>query len=73
LYDKLGFKNTNETINYYWCDGKFRHHRFKFNKKKLISEGQDPSKTESEIMNDLGYYKIFGAGIKTWTLNSIFE
>jgi hypothetical protein len=49
------------------------HHRFKFNKKKLISEGQDPSKTESEIMNDLGYYKIFGAGIKTWTLNSIFE
>lgn len=68
LYKTLGFQSSNETINYYWCDGKMKYHRFKFNKKRLISEGHDRNKTENEIMHDLGYYRIFGAGIKTWVM-----
>lgn len=68
LYKTLGFQSSNETINYYWCDGKLKYHRFKFNKKRLISEGHDRNKTENEIMHDLGYYRIFGAGIKAWVM-----
>jgi hypothetical protein len=66
IYEKLKFEKTNETINYYWCDGKKRYHRFTFNKKRLVSKGNDASKSGSQIMKELGYYRIFGSGIKTW-------
>lgn len=66
IYKTLNFNYTNETINYYWCDGKKRYHRFTFNKKRLISKGYDSNKSGLEIMRELGYYRIFGSGIKTW-------
>lgn len=66
IYEFLNFKNTNETINYYWTNNKERIHRFTFNKKRLVEKGYDPNKTGLQIMKENGYARIFGAGIKTW-------
>jgi G:T-mismatch repair DNA endonuclease (very short patch repair protein) len=66
IYNILNFENTNETLNYYWCDGKKRYHRFTFNKKRLVKKGYDKNKTGLDIMREIGYWRIFGAGIKTW-------
>jgi hypothetical protein len=67
LYNKLGFTLLHETEpNYYWViDGK-RQHRFNFRKDKLVREGADPNKTEIQIMNEKGYYRLFDCGSKKW-------
>lgn len=65
MYEKLGFKEIHITEpNYYWVVNGVRHHRWKYNKQKLIKEGFDNSKTEVEIMKDRGYYRIYGCGQK---------
>ena len=69
IYKVLNFINTNETVNFYWCDGKKRYHRYTFNKKRLVSKGYDSEKTGLEIMREIGYYRIFSSGIKTWVYN----
>ncbi len=65
LYEKLGFVKKHITKpNYFWVvDGK-REHRFKYNKKNLMRfyETSDSSKTEKEMMYDLGYYRIWSCG-----------
>jgi len=66
LYKTLGFNYIDTSINYYWCDGKLKYHRFNFNKKKLVSQGYDKNKTEVEIMRDIGFNRIWGAGNKKW-------
>lgn len=67
LYKTLGFKlSHNSTPNYYYIvDGK-RIHRFNFRKDKLIKDGFDPNKTEVDIMNERGYYRIFDCGMQKW-------
>ena len=63
LYEKLGFKFSHRSKpNYWWVVDGLRHHRFNFNKKRLVKEGCDPSKTEVEIMYDKGHFRIFGCG-----------
>lgn len=64
LYDKLGFQNIHlSKPNYYWVVGNKRHHRFKYNKKKLVKNfGSDSSMSGTEIMNNWGYYKIWSCG-----------
>lgn len=63
LYNTLSFKKIGETgINYYWVKGKIRYHRTNFMKWKLIKQGEDPNKTENEIMREHGYNKIWTAG-----------
>ena len=70
LYKQLGFELISETVpNYYWIIDGIRKHRFNFRKDKLIKEGNDPNKTEVQIMNDKGYNRIFDCGSKKW----IFE
>jgi hypothetical protein len=66
IYKILNFKNTNETINYYWSNNRERYHRFTFNKKRLIRMGYDSNKTENQIMRENKFNKIYGVGIKTW-------
>jgi hypothetical protein len=67
LYEKIGFikKNTTDP-NYYWVKGNLRFNRFNFRKDKLIKEGYDPNKTESEIMYGRGYYRIWDMGNIKW-------
>ena len=63
LYKNLGFDYIHKTKpNYWWVVDGVRHHRFTYNKKRLVKEGADQSKTGVEIMYDRGYYRIFGCG-----------
>ncbi len=66
IYKKLNFHYSGTSINYYWCDGKNKYHRFNFNKKRLVAQGFDASKTEDQIMRERGFSKIWGAGNKKW-------
>lgn len=62
-YDKVGFKNLgSKFIDYYWCVDGFRRNRSNYMKSKLIKQGFNPDMSESEIMHDRGYYKVYGSG-----------
>jgi len=70
LYKKLGFSLIHETDpNYYWIVDGVRKHRFNFRKDKLVKEGADPNKTEIEIMNGKGFYRIFDCGSRKWNFH----
>jgi len=67
MYESLGFKfEYNTPINYHWVVDGIRRHRFSFNKKSLVGKGHDKNLSESQIMNELGYYKIWECGMKKW-------
>ena len=71
LYQQLGFNLLHETIpNYYWIINGVRKHRFNFRKDNLIKKGADPNKTEIQIMNGNGYYRIFDCGSKKWLFSN---
>jgi group I intron endonuclease len=63
LYENLGFNFNSKTIpNYYYIIDDKREYRFKFRKDILIRKGFDANKTEIEIMNSGGFYRIFDKG-----------
>lgn len=63
LYENLGFINDGETKpNYFYIVNKKRENRLNYQKHKLVKKGYDPNLTESQIMNSLGYYRIYNCG-----------
>ena len=67
LYQKLGFdKNNLSEPNYFWVIDGIRKHRFNFNKKRLVKLGFDPNKSESEIMHEKGYFRVYSCGQEKW-------
>lgn len=63
MYHKLGFVMDGVTTpGYFYAKGKRRFARFAFTKAKLVKDGADPIKTESHIMEELGYLKIWNTG-----------
>lgn len=70
LYHLLGFSKINKpSIGYWYVDAyKQRIHRFNFTKQSLIEAGNDPSKSEWEIMKDLGYDRIWDCGHQKFEL-----
>lgn len=70
LYEKLGFKYSHTSKPGYWyvVNG-IRQHRFNWRKDKLVKAGADPNKYEHEIMEEMGYWRIFNGGNKKWILN----
>jgi hypothetical protein len=48
-----------------------REHRFNWRKSKLVKLGFDILKTEEEIMNENGYYRIYNGGNRKWILDLI--
>jgi hypothetical protein len=67
LYGKLGFiKNRLSEPNYFWVVDGVRKHRFNFNKKRLVKLGFDPNLSESQIMHNRGYYRIYSCGQEKW-------
>lgn len=68
VYVTLGFKHINQSNPGYWYTKKFdeRYHRYNFRKQKLKDLGCDISKTEWEIMEELGYYKIWDCGVSRY-------
>lgn len=67
MYQKLGFNYIHTSKPGYWyVVNEKREHRFNWRKQRLKSLGYDMNKTESEIMSELGFYKIYNAGNKKW-------
>lgn len=67
LYNKLGFiKKSLSKPNYFWVVDGERKHRYNYSKRKLVQKGFDTNKTEVEIMNDLGYWRVFSTGQEKW-------
>lgn len=65
VYSQLGFSDEGlSKAGYWWVENyKVRHHRYKFNKQKLVKDGHDPSLTEAHIMkNLLGMDRIWDCG-----------
>jgi len=63
LYETLGFKLEGRTsIGYWWGKGNQKFNREKFQKHKLIKEGNNPNLTEEEIMHKNGFFKIYNTG-----------
>lgn len=63
LYRRLGFKKVSITQpNYYYVVGQVRKNRFNYRKDKLVKMGYDKNKSESLIMEELGYHKIYDSG-----------
>lgn len=69
LYTKLGFIFQSESISYWYFKNKQRYHRYKFRKSELVKMGCDSNKTESQIMDEMGYCKIYDTGQKKWIYN----
>jgi hypothetical protein len=63
LYKSIGMILEKVTTPNYWYVKKLkREYRFKYTKKKLVKMGYDPLKTEWEIMQELGYDRIWDCG-----------
>lgn len=70
FYENLGFNFISKTEpNYYWIIDDQRKHRFNYRKDKLVSLGYDKDKTEVQIMNELGYQRIFDCGSLKFEIN----
>lgn len=67
MYKKLKFNFISETSpNYYWIIDGIKKHRFNFRKDRLVKEGFDYRKSEVQIMNERGYFRVFDCGSKKW-------
>ena len=67
LYKTLGFQFvTNTNPNYWYVRGNKRHHRYSFRKDQLVKLGYDATKTERQIMEELGYGVIWDCGHSKW-------
>lgn len=66
LYRVLGFEEQSNSIGYWYILGSKRFHRYRFRKQDLVKQGYDPNKTESEIMKERGYLKIYDSGQIKW-------
>ena len=63
LYDMLGFDKISENESYWYIDKNYnRYHRYRFRKSELVKMGYDKSKTETEIMREIGYWRIYDSG-----------
>ena len=67
LYKQLGFEKVSDSIGYWYVDKEMnRYHRYKFTKYSLVREGYDKDKTEFEIMDERGFYRIYDSGQTKW-------
>jgi len=63
IYEKNGFTFINQTEpEYFYVVGEKRENKQKYQKHKLVKMGYDKNKTELQIMNELGYQRIWDCG-----------
>jgi hypothetical protein len=62
VYHKLGFKLLGRSNSYSWVVNGIRMPRNNFMKHKLVLQGEDPTKTELQIMHERGLYRTFECG-----------
>lgn len=71
MYRTLGFTLESDQVagySYVSPSCAKREHRFRYAKYRLVAEGFDRNKTETEIMRDRGYLRIWDCGKRTWVL-----
>ena len=68
VYERLGLIFENITIPYGWIKNNVYLPRYQTQKNKLIRQGYDESKSESEIMRDEGFSKIYLTGVQKFIL-----
>lgn len=71
-YEALGFNFHHSTeYSYFYMKDGIKYPRHQFMKHKLVAEGFDPNKTESEIMKERGFSKVYDCGnlVYTWHRN----
>ena len=72
LYETLGFHSDHVSSGAYWyiSQNNFeRYHRLSFCKSRLKDLGYDTEgKTESQIMSELPYWRIYDSGTTRWVL-----
>lgn len=76
MYLKMGFeKSSNSPIpNYFYTKNYLiRFHRYNFNKQILKKMGADINKTESQIMKEWGYTRIWDCGTTKYIKNIIYQ
>ena len=71
VYEKLGFSLSGEPTIGYWYVEKYltRYHRYNFRKSILVKEGADITLTEWQIMQSLGYDRIWDCGHAKYVKN----
>ena len=70
VYERLGLTFENTTIPYGWIRNNVYLPRYQTQKSKLIRQGYDKNKSESEIMRDEGFSKIYLTGVQKFTLKN---
>jgi hypothetical protein len=72
LYKKIGFDFVHRSEPSYWyinSNDINRYHRSRFMKHILVEKyDADPSMTEHEIMNEMGFLRVYDAGTTKWRL-----
>lgn len=72
LYQTIGFNFIKKTQpNYFYVINKKREYRFKYRKDVLIKQGFDKNKSESQIMEERGVYKIYDCGHLLFELSNV--
>ena len=70
FYEKIGFVKDKETRpNYFYIKNGLRENRYKYRKDVLVSAGYDPLKSESEIMRERKFLRIYDCGNFKFVLN----
>lgn len=63
LYNKLGMKFEKFTTpGYFYSKSRHKFSRFRFQKHKLVEQGEDPTLTEYQIMLKNGFYRVWDTG-----------
>ena len=73
MYKMLGFKLINTSLSYWYIKNLKRHHRSGFNKSNLLNKriiDETDTRTEFQIMDDMGYARIFDSGQSKWIWNA---
>jgi conserved hypothetical protein len=68
VYERLGLTFESITIPYGWIRNNVYLPRYQTQKSKLIKQGFDKNKSESEIMRDEGFSKIYLTGVSKFVL-----
>ena len=68
VYERLGLSLESITIPYGWISDRRFVPRYQTQKSKLIKQGFDKNKSESEIMRDEGFSKIYLTGVQKFVL-----
>lgn len=68
IYKTLGYNLVRETKpNYFYTKGTTRENRFIYRKSELVRLGYDKNKTEKQIMEELGFSRVYDSGTLKFT------